>query len=63
MERDGNSISKLIIQTKNYDCSSGKQSRELTHIGEVINSPDESNIAEAHEEGRQVCINDGGRSV
>jgi hypothetical protein len=41
---------------------------ELTNIGEVIKtgdrvSPCESSIAEARDEGRQVCINDGGRSV
>jgi hypothetical protein len=41
-----------------------EQSGELTNIGEVINRRlSESSIAEALDEERQVCVNDGGRNA
>ena len=63
MDRDRNSVSKLILKTKTIQCSNGEQSRELANIGKVINrwwvSPGESNNADVRDEGWQVCVMQG----
>jgi hypothetical protein len=59
MERDRNSVNKLILKTKTIQCSRGEQSRGTDKYRggykQVIS-------ADARDEGRQVCVMEG-RSV
>ena len=66
MERDRNSVSKQATQTKDNQCRSGEQSWGTDKYRGGNNrwwvSPGESNITDARNEGRQVCVMDD-RSV